>query len=99
METRPLGNSGLRVPVVGMGTWQTFDVRGTDAESNARKIVDAALAGGANFFDDAIHFRLVAIEDFDGSALTGEEAGDGEADSGCTSGNDGGLGVKFWHAF
>jgi aryl-alcohol dehydrogenase-like predicted oxidoreductase len=53
METRQLGNSGLNVPVVGMGTWQTFDVRGADAEANARKIVDAALAGGANFFDSS----------------------------------------------
>jgi aryl-alcohol dehydrogenase-like predicted oxidoreductase len=53
METRPLGNSGLRVPVVGMGTWQTFDVRGAEAEANARKIVDTALAGGANFFDSS----------------------------------------------
>jgi aryl-alcohol dehydrogenase-like predicted oxidoreductase len=53
METRRLGKSGLTVPVVGMGTWQTFDVRGAAAEANARAIVDQALASGANFFDSS----------------------------------------------
>ena len=28
VEQRPLGRTGLQVPVVGMGTWQTLDVRG-----------------------------------------------------------------------
>lgn len=36
-----------------MGTWQTLDVRGEAAEANARRIVDAALAAGANFFDSS----------------------------------------------
>jgi aryl-alcohol dehydrogenase-like predicted oxidoreductase len=49
MEKRILGKSGLEVPVVGMGTWRTFDVDG--AEEHARSIVDHALASGANFFD------------------------------------------------
>src|SRR5579884_691981 len=53
MEQRALGKTGLRVPVVGMGTWRTFDVRGAAAESNARKIVDTALAASANFFDSS----------------------------------------------
>ncbi|MFN8571209.1 MAG: aldo/keto reductase [Gemmatimonadaceae bacterium] len=53
MEQRALGNSGLKVPVVGMGTWRTFDVRGAAAETNARHVVDAALASGANFFDSS----------------------------------------------
>jgi aryl-alcohol dehydrogenase-like predicted oxidoreductase len=51
MELRPLGRSGLPVPVVGMGTWQTLDVRGTTAESRSRQIVDTALASGARLFD------------------------------------------------
>ncbi len=54
MEQRDLGRlSGLRVPVVGMGTWQTFDVRGETAEAGARSVVDAALAAGARFFDSS----------------------------------------------
>ena len=54
MEQRDLGRrSGLRVPVVGMGTWQTFNVRGAAAEANTRAVVDAALAAEANFFDSS----------------------------------------------
>jgi aryl-alcohol dehydrogenase-like predicted oxidoreductase len=53
MEMRRLGGSGLTVPAVGMGTWQTFDVRGAAAEATTRAVVDDALAGGANFFDSS----------------------------------------------
>jgi len=51
VERRVLGSSGLKVPVVGMGTSRTFDVRGRAGETTSRKIVDEALALGANFFD------------------------------------------------
>lgn len=53
MEIRDLGQSGLQVPVVGMGTWQTFDVRGEAAEANACAVVDVALGEGAYFFDSS----------------------------------------------
>ena len=53
MEVRDLGRAGLQVPVIGMGTWQTFDVRGQAAEHNARAVVDAALQAGATFFDSS----------------------------------------------
>jgi aryl-alcohol dehydrogenase-like predicted oxidoreductase len=53
METRQLGGTALRVPVVGMGTWRTFDVRGAAAEARCREIVDVALASGANLFDSS----------------------------------------------
>ncbi|HEY6608998.1 MAG TPA: aldo/keto reductase [Candidatus Limnocylindria bacterium] len=52
MDERPLGGTGLRVPVIGMGTWRTFDV-GTNAEDEARLVVDAALAGGSTLFDSS----------------------------------------------
>jgi aryl-alcohol dehydrogenase-like predicted oxidoreductase len=53
MEHRVLGKSGLNVPVIGMGTWQTFDVQGKAAERNARAVVDMALQTGASFFDSS----------------------------------------------
>ncbi|MDB4947717.1 MAG: aldo/keto reductase [Gemmatimonadetes bacterium] len=53
METRRLGGSGLTVPVVGMGTWRTFDVRGATAEADAARVVDAALESGAAFLDSS----------------------------------------------
>ena len=53
MEKRSLGISGLEVPVVGMGTWRTFDVRGQQAEARARAVVECALEAGASFFDSS----------------------------------------------
>jgi aryl-alcohol dehydrogenase-like predicted oxidoreductase len=51
MERRPLGATGVEVPVVGMGTWRTFDVGGRDAEARCRAVLDAAYAAGATLFD------------------------------------------------
>jgi aryl-alcohol dehydrogenase-like predicted oxidoreductase len=53
MDMRAFGRSGLSVPAVGMGTWQTFDVRGEPALVRSRQIVDVALGAGANFFDSS----------------------------------------------
>ena len=53
METRTLGNSGLTVPVIGVGTWRTFDVRGEAAAAAARDRVGEALDAGATFFDSS----------------------------------------------
>jgi aryl-alcohol dehydrogenase-like predicted oxidoreductase len=53
MERRALGASGLTVPVVGVGTWQTFDVRGDGAESAARERVTEAIDAGADLFDSS----------------------------------------------
>jgi aryl-alcohol dehydrogenase-like predicted oxidoreductase len=51
MEIRALGRSGLQVPVIGMGTWRTFDVSGRAAEARCRDVVSAALEPGARLFD------------------------------------------------
>jgi aryl-alcohol dehydrogenase-like predicted oxidoreductase len=54
MNRRPLGRtSGLTVPAVGMGTWQTLDVRGAAAEREAHAIVAEALDVGARFVDSS----------------------------------------------
>jgi aryl-alcohol dehydrogenase-like predicted oxidoreductase len=52
MEERPLGQTGMHVPVVGMGTWRTFDV-GPDSEGATRGVIDAALAAGTRLFDSS----------------------------------------------
>lgn len=39
------------VPVVGMGTWKTFDVQGDEAEAKVREVADTALEVGVNLFD------------------------------------------------
>src|SRR5215472_8283410 len=53
MEQRTLGHTGLRVPVIGMGTWRTFDVYRDAAKQNAHATVDIALRVSASFFDSS----------------------------------------------
>ncbi|HEX2909336.1 MAG TPA: aldo/keto reductase [Chloroflexia bacterium] len=53
MDRRKLGKSELTVPVIGMGTWKTFDVRGAAEEAERLEIVKVALQNGANFFDSS----------------------------------------------
>src|SRR5687767_14627984 len=53
MEQRAFGSSGLTVPVIGLGTWRTFDVRGATAEQNAQEVVARALAADARLFDSS----------------------------------------------
>jgi aryl-alcohol dehydrogenase-like predicted oxidoreductase len=48
VERRRLGKSGLTVPVIGMGTWRTFDT-GEDR----RPLVDAAIDSGIDLFDSS----------------------------------------------
>ena len=53
MERRVLGKSDIEVPVVGMGTWKTFDVRGSADDAHRRGVVDAALEAGTDLFDSS----------------------------------------------
>lgn len=52
MERRTLGKTGLKVPVVGLGTWQVLDVP-PKQEVGAWAVVEAALEAGASFFDSS----------------------------------------------
>jgi aryl-alcohol dehydrogenase-like predicted oxidoreductase len=51
MEQRALGASGLTVPAVGMGTWQSLDVRGEPDEAERHQVVRAAIDAGTTLFD------------------------------------------------
>jgi aryl-alcohol dehydrogenase-like predicted oxidoreductase len=53
MDVRALGRAGFHVPVVGMGTWRTFDVSGPGADARAAAIVAAAWRAGSRFFDSS----------------------------------------------
>jgi aryl-alcohol dehydrogenase-like predicted oxidoreductase len=53
MERRPLGATGPQLPVIGMGTWQTLDVRGAEAEARAAAVVAAALDAGVTVMDSS----------------------------------------------
>ena len=52
MELRRFGRTELQVPVVGLGTWQTFDV-GPTQEARARDVVEAVWESGTRFFDSS----------------------------------------------
>jgi aryl-alcohol dehydrogenase-like predicted oxidoreductase len=52
MELRRFGRTGWEVPVVGLGTWQTFDL-GPAEEPIAQEVVDAAWEAGTRFFDSS----------------------------------------------
>jgi aryl-alcohol dehydrogenase-like predicted oxidoreductase len=69
MERRRLGSSGLDVPVVGMGTWKTFDVVAPADQAQRRAVVDVALELGSNLFDSSPMYG--AAERVLGAALAG----------------------------
>lgn len=51
MEKREI--AGEPLPVVGMGTWQTLDVRGAEAEAGSHAVVQNALAAHVRVFDSS----------------------------------------------
>ena len=69
MERRALGTSGVDVPVVGMGTWKTFDVRRADEVAARKRVVDVALEVGSNLFDSSPMYGTA--EHVLGEALSG----------------------------
>jgi aryl-alcohol dehydrogenase-like predicted oxidoreductase len=48
MERRSLGATGLQVAVIGVGTWQSYDVTNP---ADVQAVTDAVLTGGGSFFD------------------------------------------------
>ena len=68
LRRRPLGDSGIEVPVVGLGT-NNFGRR-LDAGATAR-VVDAALEAGVNFLDTADIYGDGLSEEYIGRAVRG----------------------------
>ena len=67
MEYRRLGRSGLKVSVLGLGSWVTFD---TQVDDNAAvDIIGAAGEAGCNFFDNAEAYAGGKSEVIMGKAL------------------------------
>jgi aryl-alcohol dehydrogenase-like predicted oxidoreductase len=66
---RTLGDSGLRVSEVCLGTWTTFG--GSLADDDAIALVDAAFDVGINFFDTANIYSQGRSEEVLGRALAG----------------------------
>src|SRR6478672_5489712 len=60
MERRAFGTTGLEVPVIGLGTWQVFDVpdrrQRTAGAVVATKIWTPSLEDGRRQFDDQMAF-------------------------------------------
>src|SRR4029079_5187804 len=53
VEIRRLGAEGPEVPVIGMGTWQTFDVHDAAGVARSGEVVDRALQAGTRLFDSS----------------------------------------------
>ncbi|MBV1892599.1 MAG: aldo/keto reductase [Ilumatobacteraceae bacterium] len=67
MEYRRLGNSGLKVSVLSLGSWVTFDAQLDN--SLALDCMAAAGAAGCNFFDNAEVYAAGKSEEIMGHAL------------------------------
>jgi aryl-alcohol dehydrogenase-like predicted oxidoreductase len=67
VEYRRLGNSGVRVSEISLGSWLTYG--GSVAEEQARSCIDRAYDIGINFFDTANVYMRGAAEEIVGRAL------------------------------
>lgn len=68
LPTRPLGRTGLDVSILGLGG---HHVAVSGSEANARRLVEAALEEGINFFDTAESYGGGSSEYWLGMALAG----------------------------
>src|SRR3981081_4696192 len=80
MEFRQLGHSGLKVPVLSLGTG-TFGGRGdffsewgNSAVAEATRLVNICLEAGVNFFDTADVYSQGASEEILGKAIAGRRS-------------------------
>jgi aryl-alcohol dehydrogenase-like predicted oxidoreductase len=77
MEYRKLGSSGLKVPVLSLGTGtfggtgEFFRLLGETDVAQATRLVDICLEAGVNYFDTADIYSFGASEEILGQALKG----------------------------
>jgi len=77
MEYRQLGGSGIKVPVLSLGTGtfgggnQFFKAWGTTGVEEATRLVDICLDSGLNMFDSADGYSKGMAEEILGKAITG----------------------------
>jgi aryl-alcohol dehydrogenase-like predicted oxidoreductase len=77
MEFRRLGQSGLKVPVLSLGTGtfggkgDMFSKWGTTDVAEAKRLIDISLEHGMNFFDTADVYSSGASEEILGEAIKG----------------------------
>jgi aryl-alcohol dehydrogenase-like predicted oxidoreductase len=77
METRVLGRSGFKVPVLSLGTGtfggkgEMFSAWGTSDVAEASRLVDVCLDAGLNMFDSADAYSGGAAEEILGRAIKG----------------------------
>src|SRR3981189_1804400 len=78
MEFRQLGHSGLKVPVLGSGTFggrgEFFSAWGNSDGAEATRLVDICLEAGVNFFDTADVYSQGASEEILGKAIAGRRS-------------------------
>jgi aryl-alcohol dehydrogenase-like predicted oxidoreductase len=78
MEFRRFGSSGLKVPVLGLGTatfgggTEHFKTWGTTQVDDAKRMVDVCIDAGAGFFDTANSYSYGLAEEILGQALEGK---------------------------
>jgi aryl-alcohol dehydrogenase-like predicted oxidoreductase len=65
---RTLGRTGVEVSILGLGG---YHLGSAESEDQAKRIVDEAIDGGVNFFDNAWEYHEGRSEEWMGSALAG----------------------------
>ncbi len=73
MKTRPLGNSGIDVPIIGLGAAGFGDVYGSITQDDADATIRKAFELGMNLVDTSPHYGLHRSEEVLGRALKGIE--------------------------
>jgi aryl-alcohol dehydrogenase-like predicted oxidoreductase len=80
VESRQLGGSGLRVPVLSLGTatfggvGEFFKQWGSTQDAEARRLVDICLESGLNLFDTANVYSSGRAEEVLGAAIAGRRS-------------------------